>query len=336
VLKPTKTKEEYELEKLALENKKLAYEISFVGRWSKTITTITAIVVSSITILSGLSEYRKSIEDRVMLRQQQERTRLAECFTLLSSKSETDVAQGSAGLLRLLKANVNRSDIFDGLKLYLSALNDDRRLSVATFFPGGSENPVSTYDPIPQVQPDLPYKIKLLIPVFEVYSASEKNELYEIIFNNHALKSDRLVALVNMSPNRQNWETVLSDADDYVRFGGLALLANRSDPFVDDLLIRTLSVDNMAKNYVMVYISAHALGLRKSQQAVPALLKLLSGEPWGGIQFRVYEALGNIGDSRALPALQRQRDEWERPGRLNTFDTNALERAIAALSKKER
>ena len=74
------------------------------------------------------------------------------------------------------------------------------------------------------------------------------------------------------------------------------------------------------------------LGKRREAAVVPRLQRLLPGEG-DVITYKVVIAMGQIGDRRALPALEKMRDDpnLELPGKIRS----ALDGAIDALSKPQ-
>jgi FOG: HEAT repeat len=89
-----------------------------------------------------------------------------------------------------------------------------------------------------------------------------------------------------------------------VAFFAVQILSTINDVSAKQALLPLL--DHSDRNIAQAVVEA--LGHMRAQEAVPALIRLLAGDPW--LQFAAASALGRIGDARAVgPLLDRLDDE---------------------------
>lgn len=96
---------------------------------------------------------------------------------------------------------------------------------------------------------------------------------------------------------------LLQDDDEEVRNFSAVMLGALRDPRAAQPLIRALEDEDVNVRHA----AASSLGQLGAREAVPALIAALQQEPW--LQYPAMQALGEIGDPRAGPALVRLLDD---------------------------
>lgn len=330
------TKDEYDTRKMGLEIERLEFDNSFLGRWSRVISTLIAIVTGAVAVLTGIYQYSKSVEETTLAREQRDRVHRAELFAKLISDNPREIAIGVAGFLDLFSSGsvenkvLEKNRQFGGIRLHLMALSDKRELSIEPYLPRfekiGTQR-IPSYEPYPAFETPQAYRTNLLIPLIEVFSPAERQALYLAIFENTDLLSDRLFALNKLNQTSDLWKSALSSREEYVRFVALRQLAYSKEPSARDFLESFLGNDD----HQFVEAAIHGLGIRKERESVLKLLSLIDQRGWQ-IRFRLFGALGAIGDKRALEQLMSFNSGGTRYGQLNTFEQKAFVDAVQAIS----
>ena len=294
---PSNDKEDLDKQKLSLEIKELEFKQTWIGRWSGTATTFIALMTGAVALFSGLSQQAKVLNESITARTRAEQAQIVKAFTLIGSENVREVKTGALNLVNLVDNPKLKESIYPNLRGELAALQ-----------PIGETDSFGVHDfEVSQ--------INAILPIVQSYPDERRNELYSILLGNPNFKTGKIAILKAGGGDKKNWEEAINSTSGPYVLSAVEALAQSKLPYAEDLLIIALKQD---QGYPPITEKAsQALGNLKSKNAVQPLINVLVGGVGDVRRRAAAQALGEIGDPRAIFHLEQacasSNDKYEKP-----------------------
>ena len=282
---PSNDKEDLDKQKLSLEIKELEFKQTWIGRWSGTATTFIALMTGAVALFSGLYQQAKVLNESITARTRAEQAQIEKALTLIGSENVREVNTGALNLVNLVDNPKLKESIYPYLRRALVSLQPIGEID----YDGVHEFEVS--------------QINAILPIVQSYPDEQRNELYSILLGKPNFKTGKIAILQAGGGDKKNWEEAINSTSRAYLQSAVEALAQSKLPYAEDLLIIALKQD---QGYPPITQKAsQALGNLKSKNAVQPLINVLVGGVGDVRRRAAAQALGEIGDPRAIFHLEQ-------------------------------